>query len=53
MRSEGDGDLANFMAALTSSACERHITNISRTPARARLSKVQSRSGALQVGSRH
>ena len=41
------------MAAFTCSACERHTTNTSCTPARARPSSVQSSSGALQIGRRH
>jgi hypothetical protein len=42
-----------LIAALTRSACERQTTKISCTPASAKLSKVQSSSDALHIGSKH
>lgn len=44
---------AHAMAVFTWSACDLQITNISWTPASDRLSKVQSRRGALHIGNRH
>lgn len=44
---------SHFMASWTSSANERQMTKTSCTPARARLSSVQSSRGALQIGSKH
>lgn len=41
------------IAALTNSGYDRQTTKISCTPARARLSKVQSSSVALHTGKRH
>lgn len=48
---EDQGDRA--IASFTSLECDRQTTNTSCTPANARLSNVQSSSGALQIGSRH
>jgi len=48
---EDQGDRA--IASFTSLECDRHTTNTSCTPASARLSNVQSNSGALQIGSKH
>jgi hypothetical protein len=50
---ENSGSETHLIAVLTSSACDLHITKISCTPARARLSNVQSSNEALHIGSRH
>ena len=42
-----------LIAVFTWAACDLHTTKTSCTPARARLSKVQSKRGALHMGSRH
>jgi hypothetical protein len=53
MIQENDSSGTRLIAALTNSACDLHITKISWTPARARLSNVQSSNGALHIGRRH
>lgn len=53
MMYKDEWNTTHLSAALTCVAYERQITKISCTPANARLSSVQSSSGALQIGSRH
>ena len=43
----------HFIAALTRFGCDLHTTKISCTPAKARLSSVQSSKGALHIGNKH